>query len=401
MTDIETELAHAFAEASDFIEAPVGLASRVRRAARRRRQMTLAALTACALVLAAAGLRYAATGNQNDGQANVAPRLFLSLRASISQLVAGPRMLYLVTNPPNSGPTEKPIRLQAYDLATGKLVSQLRLTAAPSSLVVGKGGLVWLAFPGQSGAGRDKPARIWLLNADLTDLSQTSALSYGADILPTGRTTALTVTPGGVDQITMPAPGQAGQARITAVSHTRLGSGATGVNWAGWLDGKVAAERFVSRGSNTSHDDLTIAGEPSLQFGGATRVVHSVASDGSSLWVVSPRPSDLTCGGCGAAGFPLIRLDSRLRVTTPEFVQTEVNNAQQVWSDSETVWVSSYAPPFALACFAAASRNGPVRTIRLGAEPVALAPAGDTVFVSTATPEGDHVISYPVPTACR
>jgi hypothetical protein len=401
MTDFETELTHAFAEASDFIEAPGGLASRVRRAARRRRRMTLAALTACAVLLAAAGLRYAATGDQNAVQDNAPPRLFLSLRASVSQLVAGPRMLYLVTNPPNSGPTEKPIRLQAYDLASGKLVSQLRLTAAPSSLVVGKGGMVWLAFPGQSGAGRDKPARIWLLNADLTDLSQTSALSYGDNILPTGRTTALTVTPSGVDQITMPAPGQAGQARITAVSHTGLGSGATGVDWAGWLDGKVAAERSVSQGSNTGYDDLAIAGEPSVRFGGATHVVHSVASDGRSLWVVSPRPSDLTCGGCGAAGFPLIRLDSRLRVTTPEFVQTEVNGAQQVWSDSETVWVSSYMPPFTLTCFAAASQDGPVTTIRLRDAPVGLTSVRDTVYVSTWTPNRGRVISYPVPTACR
>ncbi len=395
-TGIDKELRAALEMASDFVQPPAGLAERARTATRtRRRRVAVAICAASAVVLAAAGSSYLlATHRQSSPAAShERPRHLLTMPAyyQVQQLgAAGPFLYVLAVKAGEPGSA-----LSAYDRASGRLIHRVSIPAAPSAFALGPGGLVWLSFyPDQNGG----PAGTWLLSPDLRQRSSDPNVAE-SPIVPVSQTTAFAVSQGGLITVRMPAPGQPGRASQHLVPGTSIGNTAPGA-WAGLLDGRVVAQ--VTNGYGF-HSHLVIAGQPGRTFGGAQRhQAGAVASTGDSLWVQLFAVKD----GNAAQSGPLVRLDTQLRATTPAAIERSsvLARTENVWSSGDTVWVATAAPGHALVCFADGSPIGPVMTLPVSGQVVALAATPGTVYV-TSTPRSSYgnfaITSYPVPAACR
>jgi hypothetical protein len=396
---IDQELRAAFEMASDFVQPPAGLAERARSATRTRRRklaVTIAAVTAFALVAVGGGYRLAKPREPASRPSHNRLRHLITVPANyqVQQLAASGRYLYVLTVVQGS----PPYVLSTYDRVTGKLIRRVSIPANPSAMAMGPGGLVWLAFyPDQNGG----PTAIWLLSPDLR-MHSTIAGIETSTILPIGRTTAWIPTQYGLLSVHLPAPGQSGRASQHLETGTRLGlanNTAPGV-WAGYLDGRVVAQVTNGYGFD-SH--LVIAGQPGRTFGGAQpRQVGAVASTGDSLWVELFAVKDNNAAQSG----PLVRLDGQLRPTTPAFVKNSsvLTRSEGVWSAGSTIWVASAARGHSLVCFRSGSSNGPITTLPINGQVAALAATPDTVYVTTTPPQtydNFTVVSYPVPAACR
>jgi hypothetical protein len=199
----------------------------------------------------------------------------------------------------------------------------------------------------------------------------------------------------------MPAPGSTGQATDVLEPGTSLGPPLnTAPGLAIPIGGQVVVQ--VTNGYGI-HGHLVVAGQPSLTYGGgAHSTIWGVTRVGSSLWAIS---------GTNANNFggAVIRLDSRLRPTTPAAIRRNPVLAQvaAVWSQGDTVWVElgpqSWEGGHSVACFRAGPRLGPVATLPVSGQVAALAATDDTVYVSAASPGAypSGITGYRIPAACR
>jgi hypothetical protein len=394
---IDEELRPALAAASDFVQPPGTLADRVRVAvrARRRRRAFVATAAACAVVLAATGLTYVAAGRRHpptSSQHGNKARIRLPFSYQVSRLAVGGLYLYVLP-----GLSDE---LVAYDRATGKLVRKVTLPSSPDELTVGPGGLVWVSFTGNSDG---SPYGIWVLSPDLRLHSAITDVTPSA-IVPVSRTVAWVTDQYGLYRLSMPAPGTTGPATDVLEPGTSIGPPLNTAPGPGVLvSGHVVVE--VTNGYGY-HGHLVIAGQPSVTYGGGQSVVQGVTRVGGSLWAISGGDA-LNYGGA------LVRLDSDLRPTTPASVGRSrvLSQVAAVWSHGDTVWVAlgpqGWEGGRSLACFRAGPGIGPVTTLPVTGQVVALAAATDTVYVSAAPPGeggggyGDGMTSYRVPAACR
>ena len=163
-------------------------------------------------------------------------------------------------------------------------------------------------------------------------------------------------------------------------------------------DGTVVAQ--VTNGYGF-HSHLVIAGRPRVSYGGgADDQVGFVTAEAGGFWVTLHSNASPSVG-------PLARLDPGLHVVTPSAVRASpvLRRAEQVWSAGSTVWVASAVARHSLVCFTyRGGALGPVQTVRVAGEPVALAAAGQVVYVSVAGGESgvtSGVRAYAVPAACR
>ncbi len=392
---LEEELSAALDMASEFVQPRPGLADRARRAARRRRHRSLVAAAACGLALVAASASYVALGrHQSAPDANrrghQAPRTLIVGRASAGQLAVGGQYIYAITSPP--------FQLGAYDRTSGKLIRQVRIPNVPFALAVGPGGRVWLSFGHDATGGAAQGT--WLLSPDL----RLRSASPGAEnnIVPTGPTTAQAMTPRGAVEIQMPAPGRPGLATQSPIPSTGIGRSALVIRWAGRLDGRMVADVNINGPNNDILDHLVIVGRPALEFGGGTRfAIQSVASAGGALWAIT---SSYGRSGPPVGWGPLVRLDRNLHLTTTQSIKASavLAKATQVWSAGSAIWIATAMPGHWLACFNSDGQPGPVTPVSVGGPVVALAVAGDTVYVSTVQSHAPYVVrSYRVPAVCR
>ncbi len=104
---------------------------------------------------------------------------------------------------------------------------------------------------------------------------------------------------------------------------------------------------------------------------------------------------------------PFVRLNAGLSPTTPSLVRTSpvLARSEEVWSRGRTIWVATGVLKHSLVCFTAGSRIGPVVTLPVSGQVVALAATSADVYVNALQPPGStapsHIVSYPVPAACR
>jgi hypothetical protein len=395
-TGLDQELKAAFETASEFVEAPAGLAGRVRVGARRRRRRALAGMAAAsALLLAIAGTAYAAISQHRGGGAvtqhpgRSSPTL-ATVGYSVTQLAVGGRYLYVLAGQ-NS-------LLTAYDRDTGQLVRRVTLPSDASALAVGPGGLVWVSFSPDQARG---PAGIWLLTPDLRRHSADAGLVAPA-IVPASRTSAWVPGRGGLLRVHLPAPGQPGRASQRPEPGSSLGSAPHTPPGASvdHLGPRMAV--LVSSGGGFDH--IVIAGAPSLRFGGTPRTnISAMTGTANALWVTTFAQHDGESSGQG----PLVRLNSRLRPTTPASVLSNpvLARAEGVWSAGDTVWVATGVRGHSLVCFAAGHQLGPVATLPVAGAVMALAATARTVYVNALQPPGSDapspITGYPVPAACR
>jgi hypothetical protein len=386
-TGLEDQLRKAFEQASEFVQPRPGLERRIRLAARRRRDVLLATSTACAIIVASAG-GYLAASHRNQPPPSAskrdAARLIMRTRPGtlISQLAVAGRYLYVLT--------ELPTGLEVYNRITGRLIRKVAFGGYPTTLTIGPTSSIWVTFirPG-----------LWLLSPDLRKHSIDLAGSY--PVVPTGPTTALTVTPRGVVSITVPAPGQPGRTASRLLPGTRSLGKAYEFTWAGLLGGRLAVQETTSRGRSSR---LVIAGRPGIGFGGSPqREVETATTIGSSLWATTyDSRIDTTAPFWGR----LVQLDRNLQVITPTTIEANplLRKVEIVWSVGNTVWVTTARSRLALACFTDDGQPGPVVAMRVTGRVVFLAESGTTIYVTTEQLNGNGrwaVTSYPVPAACR
>lgn len=162
--------------------------------------------------------------------------------------------------------------------------------------------------------------------------------------------------------------------------------------------GRVA----VKLGSDSGHELISFEGSRSAEFVPASGdALGPVAVSASGLWTTLFTHDGLTSLG-------LIRLDSRLRLSTPSSIKRNpvFDRAQQVVTLGNTVWVILSGPSrsISLACFTdRGGRIGPVTTPDFRPKPAnnigvgGLAAVGNTVYVLGAL----GVTGYPIPPACR
>jgi hypothetical protein len=392
-TGVEQELKAAFETASEFVRPHPELAERVRAGARTLRRRTLAgaaAATAAAIgiavtTFAVAGHQHTAAASQRHGGSQ---RILATVDYPVTQLAVSGQYLYILAGQ-NS-------LLTAYDRATGKLIRRLNIPSGRSALAIGPGGLVWLAFYPPPGG----PTAIWLLTPDLR-LHSADAGIEASTILPTARTTAWIPGQHGLVRVHMPAPGQSGRASQHVQPGSSLGAATEPGVWSGQLDGRVAV--YVTDGS-VADSYLVLAGSPSLRFGGSSRTqISAMASTGSSLWVTTYT----RIGDEASAQGPLVRLNGGLGRSTPASMQSSpvLARSESVWSAGDTVWVATGVAGHSLVCFRASTRPGPVTTLPVTGEVIALAATADTVYVNALQPPGSyapsHITGYPIPAACR
>jgi hypothetical protein len=394
-TGLDQELKAAFETASEFVEARAGLADRVRAGARRRRRRALAGMAAaCAVLLAAAGTTYAAVSHHR-GTTPVThqprrPRTLATVDYSVTQLAVGGRYLYVLAGE-NS-------LLTAYNRDTGKLVRQVKLPSPVSALAVGPGGLVWLSFSPDQSRG---PAGIWLLTPDLQRHSADPGLVAPA-ILPTGPTSAWVPGRDGLLRVRIPAPGQPGRPSQQPEPGSSLGPRPN-------IPPGVSLERLGSRvavlvSTRNGNNHLLVAGSPGLRFGGSPQThISAITSTGNALWVTT-----FTRHGDEASiDGPLVRLNTSLSPATPAPVRSSpvLAQSESVWSAGDTIWVATAARGHSLVCFTAGARLGPVATMPVTGEVVALAATASSVYVNYLQPPGSYAPSpitrYPIPAACR
>ena len=394
---LEEELRAALDAASQFVHARAGLADRARLTARRRRRRLAAAIAATtAVLLVAAGGSYLLAGRHQSApeltrqhRPKSGPMYLKGLPADyqVQQLAVSGRYLYVLTNGPDV--------LSAYDRATGKLVRAVAVPD-PTVLAVGPGGLVWFMSTASSNSGG-----LWLLSPDLRLRSAYGGIQ-STIILPVSRTTALIPTQYGLLTVRMPAPGQPGRATAHTEPGTSVGPSQDTAprTWAGYLKGRVVVAATNGYGYN-SH--IVIAGQPRVRFGGSLRQqVGYVGGTGGSLWVSTFAIHNSNADASG----PLVRLNGELRVTTPEFVRASpvLAKTEEIWAVGETVLAATAAAGHALVCFAAGSATGPIATLPVSGQVVALAVAQGTVYVSTQRSETNGawaVARYPLPAGCR
>jgi hypothetical protein len=393
-TGVDQELKAAFEMASELVRPHPELAERVRAGARRRRRRTLAGAAATtAAVMGIAVTTFAVAGHpQHTAAASQrhrgADRILATVDYPVTQLAVSSQYLYILAGQ-NS-------LLTAYDRATGKLIRRLNIPSGRSALAIGPGGLVWLAFYPQPGG----QTAIWLLSPDLR-LHSADAGVKASTILPTAPTTAWIPDQHGLIRVHIPAPGQSGQASQHVQPGSSLGAATEPGGWSGQLDGRVVVyvtDRSVADGR------LVLAGSPSLRFGGSSRTqISAMTTTGGSLWVTTYTRS----GDEASVDGPLVRLNGRLGVTTPASVQSNpvLARSESVWSAGDTVWVATGVPAHSLVCFTAGTRLGPVTTLPVVGEVVALAATADTVYVNALQPPGSYapspITGYPIPAACR
>jgi hypothetical protein len=289
------------------------------------------------------------------------------------------------------------VRKSSYDRTSGKLIRLINDPGQTSAMSVGPGGLVWLT----DGAGGGGQAGVWLLSADLRQRS-VDTLIEPLSVVPASRTTAWAPGQDGLYTVTMPVPGQPGKASQHLDHGTSIGPPPNTAPraWAGRFDGQVAVEVTNGYGYD-SH--LVIAGRPSLRFGGKlSQQVGSVASAGQMLWA----QTFAIRNGYAEPSGQLVRLDSRLRDTTPGAILRNpvLAKTESVWATGNTVWVATAARRHSLVCFTAGNPMGPVTTVLASGDVVAVASASDTVYVSTQSADAygpSAVTAYRVPAACQ
>jgi hypothetical protein len=396
-TGLDEELRAAFEAASESVQPHPRLADRARAGGRRRRRRALtAAASASAVILAAAVTTYAAVAPHHDhavlaNRRGSSPRVLATVDYQVTQLTASGRYLYVLAGQ-NS-------MLTAYDRSSGKVIGSIRFPSEASALAVGPGGLVWVAFSPDQGSG---PAGIWLLTADLR--LHSAAAGVRADtILPASQTSALVPGQDGLLLVHMPAPGQSGRPSQQLEPGSSLGSNQSPPPgpWSARLGGRVAV--FVT-GRSYSDGHLVIAGSPSLRFGGTWRTqISAMTSTANSLWVTT---FTLRNGEASLDG-PLLRLNARLELTTPAAVRSSpvLGLSESVWSAGDTIWVATGARDHSLVCFTAGGKIGPVTTMPVAGEVMALAATAGTVYVNAEQPPGSYapsaITGYPIPAACR
>jgi hypothetical protein len=394
--NITQELTETFASASEFVQPPPGLTERVRSGVRRRRRRALAATAiATVVLLGAAATGYAAAGSHRAAARLQAPtarsRVIGTVSYQVTQLAVSGRYLYVAAGQ-NSW-------VSAYDVVTGRLIATITVPGEPVALAVGPGGLVWVGY---APAGSAAPSGIWLLSPDLRQHSGLTGLSADS-IVPVSRTTALVPSRHGLLQVRLPLPGQPGQGSQHAEPGTGLGPGATTAPgaWSGMLGNRVTVQVSTGTGDNSR---LVVAGQPGLTYGGSARThINGATSTGSAVWV----STFAQINGESSLQGPLVRLNAALTPTTPPAVLTSpvLSRSEDVWSDGRTLWVATGVLTHSLVCLAAGSRTGPVVTLPVSGQVVALAAAGSTVYVNAQEPPGStapsKIVSYPVPAACR
>lgn len=399
---IETELRDALAHASESIIPPSDLADRVRRASRRRRHV-LTGVIAAGLATVVAGSVIAIYGPEH-GQRHPAVNHHGHRRggvnivlgyASPDKIAAAGRWIYVTAGGGYPGEV-----LRAYQRATGRLVRSIGIPAQAGTLQVGPGGLVWLTFyPDSNGGGTG----VWLLSPDLklrSGVNLGTRRYRGAapfDLLPTGADTAMLATDWGLATLRLAPPGQPGAPALRWLPQVPGSRRIQG------LPTQLAA--FAGRVAVSVHSDsgralISFAGPRSGQFSpDPGDALGAVAASASGLWTTL-----FTNNGQTSLG--LIRLDSRLRLSTPRSIRDDpvFHRAQQVVTLGRTVWVFLPGPPPSLACFTdRGGRIGPVTKPGYRPEPAtnigvsSLAAVGHTLYVLGPV----AVASYPIPPPCR
>jgi len=378
------------------VQPPPGLTERVRSGVRRRRRRAQAATAiATVVLLGAAATGYVAAGPHRTAARLQAPaarsRVIGTVSYQVSQLAVSGRYLYVAAGQ-NSW-------VSVYDVVTGKLIATVTVPGEPAALAVGRGGLVWVGYspPGTTG-----PSGIWLFSPDLREHSELTGVTADS-IVPVSRTTALVPDDHGLLQVRLPAPGQPGQGSQRAEPGTSLGTApaiAPGF-WSGMLGNRVTVQVSTGAGDDSR---LVVAGQPGLTYGGSARThINGAASTGSAVWVSTFAQR----GGEASLEGPLVRLNAALTPTTSAAVLASpvLSRSEDVWSGGHTIWVATGVLKHSLVCFTAGSRTGPVVTLPVSGEVVALAAAGSTVYVNALEPPGStapsKIVSYPVPAACQ
>ena len=395
-TGFDRELKAVFETASEFVQPHPRLADRARAGARRRRRWTLAAtVAASAVALAIAGTTYAAVAHHQDHAASPQrrggrPQILATVDYQVTQLAVSGRYLYVLAAQ-NS-------LLTVFDRSSGRLIRRVTLPSEASALAVGPGGLVWVAFSPDRSSG---PTGVWLLTPDLRQYSAAPGVQ-ATTILPVGRTAAWVPDRSGLLLVQVPVPGQAGRVSQHLEPGSTFGANqsVTPGGWSALLGGRVAA-LVTGRNGNDGH--LAIAGSPSLRFGGTSPTqISAITSTGNALWVTTYA---LRSGETSLQG-PLVRLNTRLALTTPASVRSSavLARSESVWSAGDTIWVASGVRGHSLVCFSASGRIGPVTTIPVSGEVVALAATARTVYVNAEQPPGSYapspITTYPIPAAC-
>lgn len=403
---IETELRAVLEEASESIQPRADLADRVRRANRRRRHALTGVIAAGLAVVVAGGLiafyGHGAAMRRPSTHHHVrkppAWQAITTYGTPVAMAVSGRRLYVAVDDPGDSS-------LVAYDLRTGRLIRRISIPAAPSALRVGPDGLVWLAFyPDNTGGGTG----VWLLSPNL---KLRSGVNLGTrryidvtpfDVLPTSADTAILTAGQGLATLRLPPPGQPGRTIL------RWGPRIPGARQIHGVPVQLAAYAgrvAVRVDSDDAHGLITFPepGSPEFRPSPADGV-GTMAVGPSGLWTtLFTRNGDFGRG--------LIRLDGRLRPTTPRAISRNplFAGAQQAAVLGSTVWVVVSRSPStspSLVCFAdRGGQIGPVARIRTRAAPGVNADGGilaivrGTVYVLGSGEGG--VSSYRVPAACR
>ena len=399
---IETELRDALAYASESIVPCPDLADRVRRANRRRRHALTGAI-AVGLAAAVAGSLIAVYGvaqGPHSPAANHHDHRHGGMHIVVGYyspdiMAASGRWIYVAAGGGYPGEI-----LRAYDRATGQLVRSIGIPAFPNTLQVGPGGLVWLAFyPDSNGGGTG----VWLLSPDLklrSRLNLAARRYHGAaphDVLPTGEHTAIVDTDYGLARLRLPPPGQPGSADLHWLPRVPGGGRIQGVpvELAGFA-GRVA----VKFGNDTGQELISLAGSPAREFfPGSTHSFGPLAGSSEGLWTT-------LFGDGGRRSLGLIRLDKRLRLSTPRSISGNpvFKHADRVITLGSAEWVILSRPVGSLACFTdRGGRIGPVATLHLRPNPArntgvnSIAAVGNSLYVLGQI----GVASYPIPAACR
>ena len=399
---IETELRDALEYAAESIMPRSDLADRVRRASRRRRHRLTGAIAA-GLAAAVAGSLIAVYGVAHGPQSPAAKyhgHLHGGMHIVVGyyspdMMAAHGRWIYVAAGGGYPGEI-----LRAYDRATGRLVRSISIPAAPSTLQVGPGGLIWLGFyPDSNGGGTG----VWLLSPDLKLRSGVNLRRYfGAtphDVLPTGADTAVLATDNGLARLRLPNPGQPGSATLRwlpRVPGSRRIQGVP-VQLATFAGGEAvhlendSGVELISRVGSRPQEFTPPPGD----------TVGPIAGSAGALWTT-------LFGDQGQRSLGLIRLDDRLKLSTPGSIRGNpvFDGAQWVATFGSAVWVvlSGRNGSPSLACFTdGGGRIGPIATLDIRREPArnvgvtSIAAVGDTLYVLG--PIG--VATYPIPAACR
>jgi hypothetical protein len=400
--NFETELRDALGHASESIVPRADLADRVRRAGRRRRHALTGTIALGLAAAVASGLiaAYGIAQGQHSPAANHHDHRHSGMHIVLGydfpdMMAADGKWIYVAAGGGYPGEI-----LRAYDRATGRLVRSIGIPAAPSTLQVGPGGLIWLAFfPDSNGGGMG----VWLLSPDLamrsrlTLAASRSHLAVPRDVRPTGEHTAIIDTDSGLASLRFPPPGQPGSAVLHWLPRVQGGGRIRGVpvDLAGFA-GRIA----VKFGNDTGQELISLAGSPPREFfPGSTQSFGPLAGSSEGLWTT-------LFGDGGRRSLGLIRLDKRLRLSTPRSIRGNplFKRADRVITLGGVEWVILSRPLGSLACFTdRGGRIGPVTTLHLRPHPTrntgigSIATVGNSLYVLGQI----GVASYPIPAACR